>query len=221
MTSLLFLPTRWLITEASLSDDPDIFPLLPGQLFLSTKAPEWSTSVKRSVSGRERRNARWSTPIWTFRVAYEMLRNRPGSKDLEKLYTFFNLRSGQFLPFYYYDPTDCRVESQPLGVGNGVIDTYPLVRSFAYGEARWSQTVFTTIALPMPVFMVDDVAVPAVISNNNTVVFETPPADGSVITWTGYFMFRCRFNQDMIEPAQMVTDLWDLTAGIEFVSIKS
>lgn len=221
MTSILFLPVRWLIADTTPYSDPDIFPLLPGQMFLSLKAPEWSTSVKRSVSGRERRNARWSEPIWSFQVAYEMIRNRPSSKDLERLYAFFNLRSGQFLPFYYYDPTDCQVENQFLGVGDGVATSYPLIRSFSYATARWDQGVFTTFSLPPPTFMVNGIAAVATIENNNRVVFEVPPPVGATVTWSGYFMFKCRFNQDRIEPAQMVSDLWDLTAGIEFVSIKS
>jgi hypothetical protein len=53
-----YLPTRWLVTTPDLADDPDVFPLLPGQMFVSQKAPSWTTTVKTSASGRQVRHLR-------------------------------------------------------------------------------------------------------------------------------------------------------------------
>ncbi len=61
-----YLPTRWLITTPDLADDPDVFPLLPGQTFLAQKAPGWSTTTRKAASGRQVRASQCvASPTWS------------------------------------------------------------------------------------------------------------------------------------------------------------
>ena len=51
------------------------------------------------------------------------------------------------------------------------------------------------------------------------IVFSAPPAEGAAISWSGSFLFWCRFSQDTVSPAQMVASLWSLD-GLQFESVK-
>src|SRR5207302_652817 len=110
-----YLPSRWLITSPNLSDDPDVFPLLPGQLFLTKKSPRWSTAIQEASSGRERRRKVWSYPLWSFSVQYEVLRDGPTTQELQRLLAFFNSKAGSYQEFFYFDPSDNRVSGQTIG----------------------------------------------------------------------------------------------------------
>ncbi len=116
-----YLPSRWLITAPNLADDPDIFPLLPGFGFVTSKKPQWSTIVSQASSGRERRRMAWSYPLWTFNIGYEVLRDGPGERELQKLYAFFNAHAGKYQEFFFFDPSDNAVADQPFGIGDGVV----------------------------------------------------------------------------------------------------
>jgi len=214
-----YLPTRWLITTPNLSDDPDVFPLLPGQMFVSQKAPTWTTTVRTSASGRQVRATSASSPIWSFKVAYEFLRDRITTPELAKLLGFFNTRQGQLGSFFYYDPGDNTVLDQPVATGDGQLATFQLTRTVGAGSPyAFVEPVYALNGAPA--VSVGGVATTAFsIGPYGAIVFATPPAEGAAITWSGSFMFWCHFTADQIAPAQQVLSLWSLD-GLTFESLK-
>jgi hypothetical protein len=100
-----FLPSRWLITGVGIdtADDPDVFPFLAGQSFLINKGPSHRTKINQAVSGRERRRALWSAPVWRFRLSYEYLRDDAALLELQRILAFYNNHSGSAVGFFYYD----------------------------------------------------------------------------------------------------------------------
>lgn len=210
-----FIPVRYLIGAPDSIDDPDIFPLLPGQMFVSEKAPEWATTVKRTKSGREVRSGEWTSPRWTFQVSYEVLREKPTMLELSRLIAFFNKRRGRLGEFFYYDPTDHTVTDQALGFGNGVQASFQLVRSIL-GEIEPVYVVWGS-----PTVMIDGVPLTSgwSIVGKGVLVFDVPPAAGKQVSWTGTFLYWCRFDQDKLSAKQMTTRLWSQD-GLSFVSLK-
>ena len=214
-----YMPTRWLVTTPDLADDPDVFPLLPGQGFVSQKAPSWTTTVRTAASGRQVRANLASTPIWRFKLAYEFLRDRPSRAELARLYGFFNTRQGQLGSFYYYDPGDNLVGDQLVAVADGVRTSWQLTRTVAADSVS---------AFVEPVYVLNgapSVSVGGVATAGFTVgaygvlQFASPPPEGEAITWSGSFLFWCHFTQDDLAPAQMVKSLWSLD-GLSFESLK-
>lgn len=215
-----FFPARWLITTPDLADDPDVFPLLPGQSFLSNKTPGFSTTTKEARSGRKTFLANWSSPIWTFKTRYEFLRDKPPSKnELQRLWGFFANRFGAWGGFYYFDPRDNLVTDQTVATGNGVQTTFQLVRDVAAG---------TSLAFREPIYVLN--GYPAltvagtpvtgfVLGPAGSVIFDTAPANGSRIAWTGSFMFLCHFTQDNLSTEQLLSDVWS-DSGLGFESLK-
>ena len=216
-----YFPQRWLITTPDLSGDPDVFPLIPGQLFVSQKSPTFpKTIVKQSVSGREVRAGLSSAPLWQFKVGYEFIRDRgPGQNDLQKLYAFFCSRQGQLGTFHYYDPTDNLVPDCPTGTGDGETTTFQFQRQVAPGTPyAFTEPVYALNGAPT--VRVNGVASTAFgVGAYGALVFDTAPPVGAQITWSGSFLFLCRFSQDQIDPAQMCQGLWSLD-GLTFRSWK-
>lgn len=214
----LYLPSRWLITAADLSDDPDIFPFMLGQTFLQLKTPVWSTDVQTSVSGRERRRALWSFPKWRFKVGYEVMRDAPDKLELQKHYAFFNAHAGQFQEFFYYDRSDHTATNQLIGNGDGVTTAFQLTRTMASGGITFTEPVRGVSGSPS-VYINGTLTTAYTVGAYGIITFTSPPAAAALITWTGSFFFLCRFEKDDLDAAQMMQGLWS-NGGLDLLSVK-
>ena len=213
-------PTRWQVPAGySTTNDPDVFPLLPGQEFIANKSPKFpATIVKTAVSGREVRLQMASQPTWDFKVSYEWLNNAtPSTGDLQTLLAFFLSRNGQAQPFFFYDPGDNAVSGQLIGTGNGTATTFQLCRAVANGlNNAFVENIYAVLGTPT--VAVGGVGTSAfTIGPYGTITFTTAPANGASIFWSGQFLFLCRFAQDNIDAEQMVTNLW-ANKGLTFAS---
>lgn len=215
----LYLPTRWLITSDPSIDDPDVFPTLIGQTFIVGKTPTWSTGIATAVSGRERRRKLWSYPKWTFQVSYEVLRDLPSTPDLRRLLAFFNIHGGQYREFFFLDPSDNTVTAEPFGTGDGVTTAFRLTRSMAFGSESFVEPIGGLMGTPT-VFVAGSPVAAFTVGDNGWITFTSPPASGAALTWTGQFMFVCRFIDDAMEVAQMMASLWS-QSGLSFQSVKA
>lgn len=213
-----YIPSRWLISAADVSDDPDIFPFMPGQSFLQLKTPVWSTDIQTSVSGRERRRQLWSFPKWRFKVAYEVLRDAPDRLELQKLFTFFNAHAGQYQEFFYYDRSDNSVAGQPIGTGNGVTTAFQLARTMTVGGITFNEPVRAISGTPS-VYVNGALTTAYTVGAYGIITFASPPAAAAVITWSGSFFFLCRFEKDDLDTAQMMQGLWS-NGGLDLLTVK-
>ena len=111
------------------------FPILPGQGWSVHKKPKFATIVASHGSGREVRQALFANPLWEFELTFEALasdsQSHPGlqSQSLQAIMGLFLQCQGQFGSFYYFDPTDFSVATQPFGTGDGVTTTFQLTRT--------------------------------------------------------------------------------------------
>jgi hypothetical protein len=145
-------PTRWQVPAGySTSNDPDVFPVLAGQEFVSKKSPKFPATIKKtSASGREVRYQVASQPTWDFKVSYEFLTNNsPTVSDLQNLFSFFLSRNGQAQPFFFYDPYDNAVSNQYIGTGNGSTISFQLCRTInPAGANGFVENVYAVLGAP-------------------------------------------------------------------------
>jgi len=210
-----FFPARWI---AGLPDRgviaEDVLPHMPGQTLLAKKAPEWSTGVQKSVSGRRRTTAYYAAPVWSFQINYNAVRKRPGLDEWTRLLQFFNARKGQFGEFLYFDRTDHQVSKHRFGFGDGATRVFQLSR--AIGD--WVEPVYgvvniellTVNGVPSSAYTVDELGL---------ITFAQPPAGGAVLEWTGAFFFRCAYDSDSLNSAQPFGRIWEIK-NVSFTSIK-
>ncbi len=217
-----------------------VLPFLPGQDIAVSKTPQWSTGVIRAASGRERRTAYWSFPLWKFELSYGVIRHRPSQAELSTLWEFFNAMQGQFGPWLFVDPTDCQLPTsllldaggQPITDSSGAFvsdgSSTPTSYPFATGDGVTTAFQLTRQinSFVEPVFAVFE---PVILDNGalagthtiagGAVTFSVAPAAGHVLSWFGYFYFGCRFLQDDLTFEQIVRQLWS-GKSLKFTSLR-
>lgn len=185
-----------------------VFPSLPGLKWGVRRTPEWSTTAKTSVSGREFRSANRVYPIWHYRLAYEFLRDkRAGVDELRTLVGFFNARKGRFDSFLFNDPDDNAVTDQGFGTGNGTQTSFQLVRTF--GGADDPVYDLNGAALIYKAGVLQTVTTHYTISATGLVTFTSAPTGGQALTWTGAYYWRCVFERDQMDFEKFLQELWE------------
>lgn len=213
-------PSRFVIpTGTDLTQDRDVLPAIRGRDFLSEKTPVWSTQVDQAVSGREYRKRNWSYPKWKFSLRHEVVFNPSGSaSDLEKLFAFYNLHGGSYQEFLYFDDEDNIATVEPVAIGNGTATLLQLTRTMGTGSIAFTEPVMAFYG--DPIIYLNGVATTAfTVQEYGKVLFSSPPGVGVPITWSGIFMFVCRFSEDELSFTQMMSRLWSQD-GLSMMSVK-
>lgn len=201
-----------------LTNDGTVFPFLAGQGFLSSKSPMWSTAVATAVSGRERSRQNWSYPKWLFKLKYEVLRDYAATPEFARLNGFFNLQAGRKGTFSYFDPDDNLVTDRAFGVGDGTTKTFQLVRQGGVGAMSFIEPVRSILGTPKVSIGATNTTAFS-LGTRGALTFTSAPPSGQVLTWSGQFMFLVRFNQDQLDPEQLMAKLWALS-GLELITVK-
>lgn len=212
-----YYPQRFFISTPDRNDDPSVFPYTVGQTFLQRKTPQWSTDVKTSVSGKERRRPLWSYPVWRFSVSYDVMRDGPSNLDLQRLYAFFNAKQGQAGEFLFWDRSDNKATDQFFALGTGVTTVFQVFRTLTIGGITATEPVQAFNG--DPVVTVDGVETDITPLPGGKVQFASAPASGARLNWTGQFFFRCRFENDELDISQLMSGLWE-GRGVDFRSLK-
>ncbi len=195
----------------------EIFPELPGLKWGVRRAPVFSTTVKRSVGGREYRALNQLYPTYRYKFSFEFLRDqRKGVDELRTLVGFFNARHGSYDSFLFDDPDDNATENDQFGLGNGSATAFQLFRSFG----GFSEPVYDLKAAPL-VYKDGVKQTPTThysVSSSGLVTFVAAPAAGAVLKWTGGYYWRCCFDKDEADFEKFLHDLWELKT-LEFHSV--
>lgn len=188
----------------------DIFPVLSGQGWKVKYRPRFSTRAARHSSGREARFMRMGSPLYDFDLTFDVLRDDASFEELQQLIGFLTRHAGQARPFLISPPDNLGVElGAPLGIGDGVTRTFPIVRSMGgYGESVQAlvgaPTVYVdgVVALGTSAYQIS--ILPALVT------FATPPASGAqlLIDFCAAHLARCASDSEDLE--QFMKDLWAL-----------
>ena len=206
--------------------DIGIFPSLPGLAWSVTKTPTFQTRIQRAVSGRELRALDYPYPLWQFTLVFDLLRDNPtaGYDELRTLMGFFMLCQGSFGTFLFRDPSDHRVTSQQIGIGNASTTIFQLQR--AMGSTLPGGGFLEPIVAPDVVsgLYLDGITQSpgsySVDPETGLVTFSTAPGSGLIITADYSYYFRCRFVDDSYAFENFMFRLWQLKK-LTFISVRS
>lgn len=192
-----------------------ILPTFAGAAWDRARMPRWSTTVKRSVGGREYRSANWSYPLYEYKLNFEVLRQDGTLQEYEQMLGFINARQGSFDTFLYRDTWDREATAQVFAVADGATAQFQLVRSFG-GVV---EPVYGIVTAPQ--IYVDGVLQSSgvSVSAEGVVTFTSAPPDAAVLSWTGSFYWRCRFLKDGSEFSEVLYGLHELR-GLGFTTVK-
>jgi uncharacterized protein (TIGR02217 family) len=201
-----------------------LFPTLPGQLFTVARAPIWNTGIVDAPCGMSGRMAYQQYPRYQWTVSWEVLRDTAAValSELALLMGLFTAVRGQWDTFLYSDPTFNNVTAEPIGTGNGVAVAFPLVAGYRAAPAAAGIPELIENLNGSPTLALSGTTISSglySIGPTGIITFNTAPAPGVPITWTGAFYYRCMFSADTAEFAQFMQDLWEMKK-LSFESIK-
>jgi len=185
-----------------------VFPTLPGLTWNVVRALEFHTRVQKAVSGREVRLAFMSSPMYTFKLSYSVLRQDTAYNEMKTLAGFFLARLGSFDSFLYLDPTDNTATNAAFGVGDGSTTQFQLIRPYGAPGNVLNEQVQNP--LPPLTIKVGGSTVTGWTQSNGLVTFNTAPANGAALTWSGQFYYRVRFKEDVSEFNQFLANMFEL-----------
>lgn len=107
----------------------EVYPQLPGLAYGVRRRPVWRTDVRTTPSQREYRSSDQILPRRRLTLVYDFLQQGLGFTEQEALEGFFNRHRGELDSFLLADPDDSQVVDQFVGLGDGVTNTYQLVRT--------------------------------------------------------------------------------------------
>lgn len=163
--------------------------------------------IVRQDGGFERRNRLWSQFLREYEITYPIAnRNGAPTEALAKVYDAFLASGGGEDSFDFEDWRDHSATDQPLGSGDGIETIFPLFKLYEFGSRSHSRRIYR----PVSAISVEAASVtvnPAdytVDYELGVVTFDTAPALGVALTWSGTFNVPVRFDPTIQSVAQTI-----------------
>jgi hypothetical protein len=179
------------------------------------KTPTFNTIIQAPVSGRgEIRASLQPYPIWEFDFPLNYAR---GGEQLPQsvygyLLGFFIQMGGEFSDFLYLDPNDNTVANALLGLGDGSTANFQLVRPIGNLGSDIVQNPMQSATSPYLALAIMVNGTPTSDYNlgpNGIIEFNTAPASGAVLTWTGSYWYRVRFDSDGLTFKEFMQQIFE------------
>jgi hypothetical protein len=182
-----------------------------------TRTPMQKTLVSTAVSGKEYRVWLQAWPRWKWKLDmgylwddYAASSVQGASFMFQTLAGFVNQMQGQYSNWIYFDPWDNAVVNQEClwnngtrwtNTGNGTQTVWSFFKAQNGGPVEPVQWVQSPLgSSPNGIYVNGTRQSPGSYTINNgppaTVTFNTAPAFGATVEWTGQFYYLCRFTAD-------------------------
>jgi uncharacterized protein (TIGR02217 family) len=167
-------------------------------------SPEFSTSVAVTASGHERRSSLWSDARLRFDVG-------PGIRseaELGTLIAFFRARRGAARGFRLCDPFDHSTnamtgtpgpQDQFIGVGNGLINTFQLVKTYGDGNEPQVRPITRPRAESVRASIAGVEVTDFTVDPGGIIVFAEAPPAGALVQAGFLFDVPVRFAEDRLD----------------------
>lgn len=154
--------------------------------------PTFLTQIVTLRNGQERRNAMWDQPKHVFTTNYQNI-DKDSFRQIKRM--FMTCR-GMATAFKFKDWLDYQANNEDFAVGDGIKKTFQLAKTSVTDSIQYFRYVYSI--RPDAVVMINDVAATGYTIDNDRgiVTFDTAPANGTVLSWTGEFDIWVRFNTD-------------------------
>ncbi len=186
------------------------------------RAVNWQSERTQNISGKEVSKTRWSYPIYTWELVYNMLRQGTvegvAQVEMQTLMGFFNALQGDAGSFLYQDQDDNAVTGQVLGSGDGNTTTFALKRAFGIEPlqpvlAPNTESTLTVYLDGAPQLVGTFYVTPWATTDSRGpgyLIFNTAPASGVAVTIDMSYYWPCRFVGDMCQFTKFLSGYYDL-----------
>lgn len=204
-----------------------MFPTLIGLGWDVVRTPVWATSVQTSPSGKVSTVGKRLYPIIRWEMTFDLLRDVgapafSGVSEVLAVVGLFNAVQGRLDTFLYTDPDFNSVTGQVFGMVSAGVAGYQLYATYENsggpGYNELVQNVNGTPTLYANGTLISNTTYS--IGPTGIVTFSTLPTVGAVLTWSGQFYYRCRFDDDELKGLRkFMKKLWALDR-LTFTSTK-
>lgn len=183
-----------------------IFPTLLGIDLAIKRSEVYATKIQTSASGKELRASFQSTPRYKWDMKLNFLRQagyQTVQDEVALLGSFFTSMKGSWDSFLLTDKTDNAVVLQPIGTGTGALLTFQLCDELGVPikDVNGVASIYVN-------GVVKTLTTDYTISATGLVTFVAAPANGLVVTWSGAFYRRVRFDMDQLDLEQILDQCW-------------
>ena len=195
-----------------------IFPWLSGRGWALHQRPNFTTGEAELVSGRSRRAAKMTTPLWEFELTYDLLRGTPAG-DLAAIIAFFSTLQGMTTPFWFEPFGLSPIAGQALGTGDGATNVFAFQRTLGLytqpiaGVFDVAAVYLAGAIVPPNVYTIEAMGFPA------TVTFATAPAAGVQVSADFSYYLLCRFAEEFEDIEEFVSEFYSLQS-LKLISVK-
>ncbi|QDZ08675.1 TIGR02217 family protein [Sphingomonas panacisoli] len=189
--------------------DDVLFPLALGRE--AEVSPGFSTAIATSAGGHEARTASWAEA----RTSYDVGPGVRSAADIATLLAFFRARLGPARGFRLRDPFDSAGIDEALGIGDGVVTRFALVRHYGGSTRRITRPVAGSVSVK-----VAGVATAAFgIADGGWVELDTAPAAGAAVTASFTYDVPVRFAEDRL-TVSLSTFLAGAAPSVPLVEVR-
>lgn len=157
----------------------------------STFGPSFSTDIVTMPNGSEQRNVNWEYP----RCSGNLTTGIKRESQFSELLKFFYNRKGKAYGFRFYDWLDHKAEYILLGIGDGTVSTYQLIKN--YPDTELDQMSVRKIVKPIA-------------GTLHLYKFDCTPPEGETVTDTTWQKYITRTFTNAIPDGSEVTSGWTL-----------
>jgi uncharacterized protein (TIGR02217 family) len=201
-----------------------VFPVLSQLGWSVLRSPVFNTLVSLHASGKEIRSPRAVYPRWEFTLRYEGLKS-DGAQSFQALLSFFQSMKGRGNRFAFTDPENNTVTAGYIGTGDGFRTNFTLCRSVGLNYEEPVGFINSLMAVYVNGSLVGPGDYQLWYNNgitNNTypqVLFDTPVADGAVVTADFSYYFLCRFYDDTMTFEEFMKNFHE-ASSVKFITVK-
>jgi uncharacterized protein (TIGR02217 family) len=169
-------------------------------------------------NGRERRHALWAEEKCTYNISYGMEHKTRGASDLPAVLDLFRICRGRLYGFLFRDWADYEADNSYQFTGNGVLDTFNLIKRYDIGGDIYDRRITRPVAETL-VVRVNGSIVSHTLGELGVVELAAPPANGTVITASFDFDVPVRFMEDQLKVRSYSGNNMEIP-NIELTEIK-
>lgn len=182
--------------EARLNDDLVIYDTIGG--------PRQLTTIVRLPNGQVIQRPRWSGLLGRWEIG----ERRVTKAELSELHTFWHVMKVNGSSFRFKDWGDFEGVDEGIGIGDGSLKTFQLVKTYTVGAASVQRTIHKPVADTVKPY-IDSVLQPSGFSVDTTtgiVTFTTAPGIGEVVSADFEFDVPVFFPSDTFNAQFEVVD---------------
>jgi uncharacterized protein (TIGR02217 family) len=197
-----------------------IMPSLPLSMSAGLKkSPVFNTVRQKTAAGITSAFALMPFPCWSFEFSLDHIQGNEAvaSSVVAQFLGTFMATCGGATQFLFSDPQSNSVVNAQFGIGDGSTTAFQLSRNI-----NGAVDVIQNVNGAATIYVSGVHNTGCSVSSTGVVTFSNAPANGAVLTWTGYFFYLCRFDEDTVDAVREFTinsgiDTWSIQ-GIKFQS---